>query len=120
MRFTPVEPPRRFRVGFDKSVELADCASIGLEADEQVTLTTVTGGELDVTRKSWGFYATPSLNSRLPGFGLHGRLVRNRVGHLFVVLVEAGHEAEFDRYRAKEGLEVVAMLDEPAVEPTHG
>jgi len=106
------EPPRRFEVGFGPKVELSDCGRIELEPDEQVTFTTPRGAEYDVACKSWGFYATPSLNGRLAGFGLRGVLVRNRVGRYFVLLVEHGEEEGFERYRADEELEVVTWLDD--------
>ena len=96
MRFHPIDPPRVFTVGFGEEIEMHDCGRIELEPDEQVTFTTPDGGEYDVARKSWGFYATPSLNARLPSFGLRPALIENTQGRFFVVLVERGHEAEWD------------------------
>jgi hypothetical protein len=90
---------------------MADCGRVELEPDEQLTFTTPDGAEYDVARKSWGFYATPSLNGRLREFGLRGVLVRNRIGRYFVLLVERGHEDEFESYRALEELDVIAWLD---------
>lgn len=63
-------------------------------------------------RKDWGFYATPSLNARLPSFGLRGALIENTQGRFFVVLVERGHEPEWEAYRQVEQLTVVRWLDE--------
>ncbi len=107
------EEPRRFTVGLSKPIELCDCAHITLEADEQVTF--VSEGEprreLDVVRKSWGYYATPSLNGRLPRMGLRAALVRNRLGHFFVVLIESGKEAAFAAYAAEEELTHVTWMD---------
>lgn len=111
MRFEPKEPPRRFTVGFDGAVSLADCGRLRLEADEQVTLTTEGGGEYDVVRKAWGFYATPSLNGRLARFGLRGALASNRIGQIFLLLVESGKEAAFEDYVAGEGMRIVHWLD---------
>ena len=65
MKFEPIEPPRRFVVGAHEDVELSDCGRVALDPDEQISLTTDAGAEYDVTRKDWGFYATPSLNERL-------------------------------------------------------
>lgn len=110
MRFTPVDPPRIFEVG-DRRLRLSDCGRIELDPDEQVTFVTEAGGEYDVTRKDWGFYATPSLNGRLSRFGLRGALVRNRMGQYFVVLVERGREPSFEQYVADERLLVVSWLD---------
>ena len=112
MRFDPKQPPREFEVGFDKKGIIKDCGSLYLEADEQVTLMTEMGGEYDVTRKSWGFYATPSTNGRLSGFGLRAVLVKNRVNRHFVMLVEKGHETDFKKYVEGEPLTLIAWLDD--------
>jgi hypothetical protein len=111
MKFVPNDPPRRYEVGFGKTFEMSDCGRLELEADEQVTLTTPSGGEYDLARKKWGFYATPSLNGRLLEFGLRGVLVRNRIGRYYVLLVERSHENDFEQYRALEELEIVTWLD---------
>jgi hypothetical protein len=111
VKFEEQSPPRVFEVGFGEKVPLRDCARIALDADEQVTFTTEDGAEYDLTRKSWGFYATPSLNGRLADFGLRAVLVRNRLGRYFVLLVERGHEPDFERYLGVESLDVVAWLD---------
>lgn len=107
-------PPRLFDPTGKGSYRIADCGRIELAADEQVTFVTESGGEYDVARKSWGFYATPSLNSRLPHFGLRAALVENRQGGLYVMLQERGKEAEFQAYLTGDGLRVVAWLDDPA------
>lgn len=115
MKFIPKNPPRRFQVGNAVKFELKDCGELHLDADEQVTLRTARGGEYDVARKDWGFYATPSLNGRLEQFGLRGVLIRNRTtGRYFILLVERGQEPSFDLYMAQEGLEVIAWLDSTA------
>ena len=104
-------PPRTFRVGKNQHIEIKDCAHIELDADEQVTLKTSAGAEYDVARKSWGFYATPSLNGRLPSFGLRAVLIKCPDGKFFILLVEKGKEAEFEDYMASEGQELVTWLD---------
>lgn len=111
MRFDVKDPPRVFEVGYDVKGQISDCGQMHLAPDEQITLVTEQGGEYDVTRKDWGFYATPSLNGRLAGFGLRGVLVKNRVNRFFVMLVERGKEQAFERYVAQEPLKIVAWLD---------
>lgn len=110
MKVARNDPPRRYTAG-RTDVEIADCGRVALDPDEQLTFTTPAGGELDVTRKAWGFYATPSLNARLPRFGLRGALVANAQGNRFVVLVESGREDGWESYREAERLEVVEWLD---------
>jgi len=113
MKIIRNDPPREFEVGFDKKGVIKDCGSVLLSPDEQVTLKTDAGAEYDVTRKSWGFYATPSTNGRLSSFGLRTVLVKNRIKRYFVLLVEKGHEKEFQEYIDQEPLDIVAWLDDP-------
>ena len=106
------DPPRRFAVGNATPFEMKDCGTLRLDADEQVTFATAAGAEYDVARKSWGFYATPSLNGRLAQFGLRGVLIKNRdTGRYFVLLVERDHEQGFDDYCVQENLAVITWLD---------
>ena len=108
MRLRRRSPARRFRAG---EVEIDHVADVTLEPDEQVTFLAPSGSELDVVRKSWGYYATSSLNGRLAAHGLRAALVRGEDGRAWLLLVEAGREEEFDRYREGQELEVVAWLD---------
>jgi hypothetical protein len=115
VKFIPVDPPRKFEVsGAGVRLQLSDCGRVALSTDEQVTFTTEAGGEFDVTRKSWGFYATPSTNGRLKSFGLRAALVRNVAGRLFVVLVEQGKESEFLAYVEADRQTLLTWLDDDA------
>ena len=114
MRVEPVVPPRVFQTGREQQIRITDCARIALEADEQVTFVTASGAEYDVARKSWGFYATPSLDARLVHFNLRVALVKNSAGRHFIFLVERGSEADCQRYMDTEQIQVVAWLDSPA------
>jgi hypothetical protein len=111
MKFEPKIPPREFEVGYDVKGVIRDCGTMRLAPDEQVTFVTDDGGEYDLTRKEWGFYATPSLNGRLAGFNLRAVLVKNRVNRFFVMLVERGKEDAFDRYVRQEPLTIITWLD---------
>jgi hypothetical protein len=112
MKFEPKNPPRAFPVGNSIKFDMHDCGSLTLAANEQVTFITESGAELDVARKDWGFYATPSLNGRMLQFGLRATLIKNRgTGRFFVLVVEQGHEKAFDAYCAQENLAVIAWLD---------
>ena len=111
MKFSPVEPPREFAVGRDKQITLRDCSRIELEPNEQVTFVTQTT-EFDVAKKSWGYYATPSLNKRLHRFDLRGVLTKGADGDtFFLLLVERGKEDEFAGYLADTGMSIVCWLD---------
>jgi len=112
MKITTIDPPRTFEVGFDRKLYMKDCAHIELAPDEQVTLLTESGNEYDVARKTWGFYATPSLNGRLQRFDLRAVLVKNRLSQFFVMLVVRGKEADFQAYVDEEPLQIVCWMDD--------
>lgn len=111
MKFTPRIPPRMFDVGSAGSIRISHCADVALEPEEQITLATASGTEHDVVRKSWGYYATGSLNGRLPEHGLRAALVVNSSGKLYLLLVERGKEAEFEAYCDHEEQQLVTWLD---------
>lgn len=113
MKFKAIDPPRRFDVaGAGVRLTIADCGRVELAADEQVTFVTEGGAQYDVTRKNWGFYATPSTNGRLHSFGLRTALVRSRIGRLFVVLVERGKEDLFLEYLRDDQQRLLCWLDD--------
>ena len=113
MKIMENNPPRKFECGFDVKRQISDCAKIELENDEQVTFTTADGGEYDVARKDFGFYATPSTNARLKRFGLRAVLAQNRLSQFFVLLVEKGKERLFENYMEEEKMSIVMWLDDP-------
>ena len=77
------------------------------------------GTEVDVTRKSWGYYATPSLNGRLREHGLRAALGRRAcrgtattASRMYLLLVERGPRATTSRPTSTaEEMRVVAWLD---------
>jgi hypothetical protein len=111
MELSKLEPPREFGVGHDGRTRIHHCGNLRLEPDEQVTLVTASGTEYDVVRKQWGYYATPSLNQRLPAHGLRPVLVHNDAGRLYLLLVERNEEVSFEQYVTAERLSVVTWLD---------
>lgn len=111
MKFDEKNPPREFEVGYEHKNILKDCGFIYLEPNEQITFLTKLGHEYDVTRKDWGFYATPSLNGRLANFQLRAVLVKNRVNRFFIMLVEKGKENIFQSYVNAEPLTIITWMD---------
>src|SRR5258706_10719688 len=111
MKFDEKIPPRRFLVGNPAKFEMKDCGNLCLDPDEKVTFVTSAGAEYDVARKSWGYYATPSLNSRLLSFGLRAVMVKNSLGRYFILLVERGKEDLFDDYVKAEELQLIGWID---------
>ena len=110
MKWTKLDPPRTFEAGRNKLV-MKDTGEIYLEPDEQVTFKTSSGTEYDVARKSWGYYATPSLNGRLPRFNLRPVLVAGVDGKQFLHLVETGFEQEHAEYLEHNSMRVLVWLD---------
>jgi hypothetical protein len=116
MRIEPREPPREFAVG-RRGARLAHVADVWLGDDELITLRTESGTELDVTRKDWGYYATPSLNRRLAEHGLRAALcvgvprAERDADRMYVMVVEAGRERAFAAYLEAEEMRVLAWLD---------
>jgi hypothetical protein len=116
LKSTPITPPRAFKVGHPgREIELRHVLDLELGQDEQVTLKTESGGEFDVCRKSWGYYATPSLNGRLTTFGYRSCLV-NSGSRRYVQIVETGRMDEYLDYVADQGMEIVAWLDGDEIE----
>lgn len=112
MKFIPKDPPRAFEVGMGEKITLHDCGQVQLEPNEMVTFVDDEGGEFDLARKSWGYYATPSLNSRLPKFGLRSVLVKSDISNsYFILLVKKGHEEDFQTYLTTESMVIVTWLD---------
>jgi hypothetical protein len=111
MKFEEKNPPRHYRAGFENPVTIADCGRAFLESDEQITFCAGTS-EYDVTRKDWGYYATPSLNGRLPSFGLKSFLARNREGRFYILLVHEGKEEDFQEYCRDEKLQPLLCLSD--------
>ncbi|MDE0973587.1 MAG: hypothetical protein OSA11_00675 [Candidatus Nanopelagicales bacterium] len=104
--------PRIFPVGIAHT-QLSHVADIDLESDEMVTFVTDEKLEYDVCRKSWGYYATPSLGGRLRAFGWRAAVMRNKdTRHCFVVLVQEGREDEWMAYMLIERQELVLWIDD--------
>ncbi|WP_454021059.1 class I SAM-dependent methyltransferase [Azospirillum sp. Marseille-Q6669] len=116
MQFDLRTPPRRFTVGHaDRPINISHVADIGLAPDEQITLVSENGREYDIVRKTWGYYATPSLNGRLAQFGYRSALVESG-DRRYVLLVDRDREGEFRAYLDEQGMRVLAWLDGAAVE----
>jgi len=112
MKFNQKTPPRFFKPGNDDSIQIADCGQIFLEPNDQVTFLTQTGKEYDFTAKSWGFYATPSINSRLRDQEFKTALVKNSYDKYYIMVVEKEKMDNFESYLKGEGNIIIEWLDE--------
>ena len=112
MKIIKKEPPRVYRVGEGMKIAISDCGCIYLDPDEQITFVTVSGKKHDFTAKSWGFYATPSVNQRLVDQGFKTALVKNQSGRYYIMVVDTDYLSDFKAYLETEKNEVVKWLDE--------
>ena len=110
MKFKSNNPPRTFKVGKNNNISISDMGEIFLKPDEQVTFVTDSGDRHDFCRKSWGFYATPSINSRLKNENFVTALVVNEHNHIFIMVVEKLKIKEFRSYLKDENQTVAAWL----------
>tara|TARA_Y100001934_G_C12250777_1_gene725032 strand:+ start:109 stop:1305 length:1197 start_codon:yes stop_codon:yes gene_type:complete len=102
---------RQFTVG-NKNINITDCGKILLDENEQVTFVSEKNSQYDVLRKSWGYYATPSLNGRLKTFGLNCVLTKNiNTEKYYILLVEDNEINEFERYCIQENLVIITWLN---------
>lgn len=112
MKIKQHTPPRKFNVGTNKQICIEHCGDVFLKDNEQVTFVDVNGSEYDVAKKDWGYYATPSLNSRLVNQGFKTALVKNSYGQFYVMIVFKEKLEEFEDYLNSEDNHVVEWLDE--------
>lgn len=116
MKFRPVDPPRAFRPTGPDGPQISHVATVELDLDEQITVVSDNGAEIDIVRKEWGFYPLPSLNGRLARFELYPVLVASPEGKTYLLVVENGKRPEFEAYIASEGMMVVAWLGDKTPE----
>ena len=88
---------RKFKVGFNDII-LKEVAKIELNKNELVTF--VNGkSEYDIVKTNWGYYATPSINSRLKKFNIKTCIIRNKTTkNIFITLIEKNKTKVFKKY----------------------
>ncbi len=112
MKIEKKDPPRKYLVGSEYKIEITDCGKIYLDSNEQVTFVTPSGKKHDFVAKDWGFYATPSINSRLKNEGFKTALVKNKHGKYYIMIIEKEKIKDFEIYLKKEKSKVKKWLDE--------
>ena len=104
--------PRIFSVGLNNEILIKDLGSIKLEANEQLTFISETGSKYDFSKKSWGYYATQSINNRLLNEGFKTALVLNKLNRIFIMVVEKKFMKKFIEYCESEDQKVLIWLEE--------
>ena len=111
VRFKKNIIPRPFVVGIKKKITIKDMGTVYLAPNEQLTFITENKNRYDIARKNWGFYATPSINSRLKKEDFKTALVKNTLNRVFVMIVEKKNMSIFKKYLNRESYNLVAWLD---------
>jgi len=99
---------RKFKVG--SNITIKHVANIELNTNELITLKNKSS-EYDITKKSWGYYATPSINMRLRNNGFLTAIIKNKsTKNKFIVLVDKKKKILFKNYINKENIKVIKWL----------
>tara|TARA_B110000259_G_C14004671_1_gene397556 strand:+ start:1315 stop:1680 length:366 start_codon:yes stop_codon:yes gene_type:complete len=102
---------RKFKVGKKNDIIITDAGSVFLKNDELVTLKDGKK-ELDIGKKNWGYYGTPTLNKRLPKFGYLAVLTRNKIFDTYAVLiVDKRKKKTFLNYLKREDMKIICWLN---------
>ncbi len=111
MKFKKNKVPRPFVVGIKKKLIIKEMGTVYLTPNEQLTFITGSKKKYDFTRKNWGFYATPSINSRLKKEGFKTALTKNPINRIFVMIIEKENMLKFKKYCKDHKLKILFWLD---------
>ena len=100
---------RKFKPSKFSKIVLKDCGKIFLNNNEQVTFSNNSKkkSNYDVTKKDWGYYATPSINNRLKKNNFVSYIVRNNSNFFYIMLVYKDKKKLFLKYLKKEELRII-------------
>ena len=103
--------PRIFKVGKNKKIKLKEVAFLYLKNNEQITFISEKKN-YDFSKKSWGYYVTPSINGRLKKEGFKTALVRNKSNKYYVMVVDNKKLKNFKNYCKTENQKIIEWIDE--------
>jgi hypothetical protein len=100
---------RKFKPSKSSKIVLKDCGKIFLNNNEQVTFSNNSKkkSNYDVTKKDWGYYATPSINNRLKKNNFVSYIVRNNSNFFYIMIVYKDKKKLFSKYLKKEELRII-------------
>ncbi len=101
---------RKFKVGITK-ITLKDLGKIYLNKNEQVTFIRKKS-EFDIVKKSWGYYATPSINKRLKKFNFRTFITKNSQKSVYVMIVHKDKFKDFKKYLKGEKIKILKEITE--------
>lgn len=99
---------------FDASgVTIKDFGKLELNNNDMISFKTKSNKEYDFVAKDWGFYATPSINSRLQKEGFKTSIVVNKFNRVFIMVVEDDKIEEFKKYlKDQRDHKIICWLDD--------
>jgi hypothetical protein len=104
------EVVRKFYVGNEFPIQISLIKELAILPDQMITLVTRNSKRLDVACKNWGFYATPSINSRLADQNLRVAITENEQGRRYVLVVDVDEIMAFEEYCGIQKQRVVSWL----------
>ena len=102
--------PRNFLVSKKNNIYLKDVGKVNLGINENLTFTSSGSKKYEVCRKDWGYYATPSINSRLKKNGFKTALAKQKKKY-FILLVDKKKISKFKTYCRIENYKIIKWLD---------
>ena len=104
--------PRIFKVGKHNKIKIKEVGFLYLKDNEQITLVNENKKKYDFVKKSWGYYATSSMNGRLKKEGFKTALVKNKSNKYYIMVVEKTKMSDFKKYCKTENQAVIEWIDE--------
>jgi hypothetical protein len=105
-----IKKKRKFKPSKNSNITLNDCGEIILDNNEQVTFSHKDKKDCnyDVTKKNWGYYATPSINGRLKKNNFTSHIVVNKKTRLFfIMIVDINKKKSFAKYLKNQNLQII-------------
>ena len=97
---------RKFSI--NNKINLKDVGKIYLKTNEQVTFIHSKKQEYDLCKKDWGFYATPSINSRLKNNNFITLIIQSKKFRKFYIhIVDKKKINEHKKYLKNEKLKII-------------
>tara|TARA_Y100000389_G_C17230064_1_gene397680 strand:+ start:176 stop:526 length:351 start_codon:yes stop_codon:yes gene_type:complete len=115
VKFRILKKPRIFSVGKKKNIKIKEIGFIYLKNNEQITIINENKKNYDFVKKSWGYYATPSINERLKKEGFKTALVKNKYSKYYIMVIDKKKMNNFKKYCKSEDQNIVEWLDEKKI-----
>jgi hypothetical protein len=96
---------RKYKVG---NITINDCGNIFLKNNEQLTFIHNKSQEYDVCKKSWGFYATPSINYRLKKNNFSTFIIINKEKRFGIHIVDNKKKKYHKKYLKSQSLKIIS------------